>query len=85
MQVPLGQSLLEAAHSNDIDLEGKPVFLYTDFATQANQVVYNAGACEGSLACSTCHVIVEVRSVSMSVVLCVNVVFMLYLTNIAYC
>ncbi|DBB05528.1 hypothetical protein WJX77_002050 [Trebouxia sp. C0004] len=38
VQVPLGQSLLEAAHNNDIDLEG---------------------ACEGSLACSTCHVVVE--------------------------
>mmetsp|Transcript_10510 Transcript_10510/g.31650 ORF Transcript_10510/g.31650 Transcript_10510/m.31650 type:complete len:175 (-) Transcript_10510:1981-2505(-) len=36
--VPIGENLLEAAHSNDIDLEG---------------------ACEGSLACSTCHVIVE--------------------------
>lgn len=36
--MPLGQSLLEAAHSNEVDLEG---------------------ACEGSLACSTCHVIVE--------------------------
>ena len=33
-----GLSLLEVAHSNDIDLEG---------------------ACEGSLACSTCHVIVD--------------------------
>ncbi len=33
-----GLSLLEVAHSNDIDLEG---------------------ACEGSLACSTCHIIVE--------------------------
>lgn len=38
VQVPLGQSLLEAAHENEIELEG---------------------ACEGSLACSTCHVIVE--------------------------
>ncbi|KAK9843781.1 hypothetical protein WJX81_006046 [Elliptochloris bilobata] len=34
----LGQSLMEAAHANDVDLEG---------------------ACEGSLACSTCHVVVE--------------------------
>ncbi|MDP6952481.1 MAG: ferredoxin family 2Fe-2S iron-sulfur cluster binding protein [Alphaproteobacteria bacterium] len=34
----VGQSLLEIAHANDIDLEG---------------------ACEGSLACSTCHVIVD--------------------------
>ena len=33
-----GQSLLEIAQDNDIDIEG---------------------ACDGSLACSTCHVIVE--------------------------
>nr|CAD79348.1 ferredoxin precursor [Digitalis lanata] len=37
VRVPVGMSMLEAAHENDIDLEG---------------------ACEGSLACSTCHVIV---------------------------
>ncbi|QQP90844.1 ferredoxin family 2Fe-2S iron-sulfur cluster binding protein [Skermanella mucosa] len=38
VDAPLGLSVLEIAHRNDIDLEG---------------------ACEGSLACSTCHVIVE--------------------------
>ncbi|CAL5219544.1 g1396 [Coccomyxa viridis] len=38
VQVPVGQSLMEAAHANDIDLEG---------------------ACEGSLACSTCHIVIE--------------------------
>lgn len=37
VRVPLGTNMLEAAHENDIDLEG---------------------ACEGSLACSTCHVII---------------------------
>ncbi|CAA0820767.1 Adrenodoxin-like protein 2- mitochondrial [Striga hermonthica] len=37
IKVPVGMSMLEAAHENDIELEG---------------------ACEGSLACSTCHVIV---------------------------
>jgi ferredoxin, 2Fe-2S len=37
-QVPVGTTVLEAAHNNDIDLEG---------------------ACEGSLACSTCHVVVD--------------------------
>lgn len=37
LKVPIGMSMLEAAHENDIELEG---------------------ACEGSLACSTCHVIV---------------------------
>ncbi|KAE9467977.1 hypothetical protein C3L33_00092, partial [Rhododendron williamsianum] len=36
IKVPVGMSMLEAAHENDIELEG---------------------ACEGSLACSTCHVI----------------------------
>ncbi len=43
-QVPLGTTVLEAAHNNDIDLEG---------------------ACEGSLACSTCHVIVEKKFYDM--------------------
>ncbi len=37
-EVPVGTTVLEAAHNNNIDLEG---------------------ACEGSLACSTCHVIVD--------------------------
>lgn len=37
-QVPVGTTVLEAAHNNNINLEG---------------------ACEGSLACSTCHVIVD--------------------------
>ena len=37
VDAPVGLSVLEIAHKNDIDLEG---------------------ACEGSLACSTCHVIV---------------------------
>ena len=39
VDVPLGTNLLEAAHDNDIELEG---------------------ACEGSLACSTCHVNITV-------------------------
>ncbi|MBB4285528.1 ferredoxin family 2Fe-2S iron-sulfur cluster binding protein [Roseospira goensis] len=38
VEVPAGLSVMEAAHRNNIDLEG---------------------ACEGSLACSTCHVIVD--------------------------
>jgi len=37
VDAPLGLSVMEIAHKNDIDLEG---------------------ACEGALACSTCHVIV---------------------------
>ena len=38
VEAPIGLSVLEIAHRNDIDIEG---------------------ACEGSLACSTCHVIIE--------------------------
>lgn len=38
VDAPVGLSVLEIAHRNDLDLEG---------------------ACEGSLACSTCHVVVE--------------------------
>lgn len=38
VEAPIGLSILEIAHNNDVDLEG---------------------ACEGSLACSTCHVIIE--------------------------
>ena len=38
VDAPLGHTILEIAHQNNIDLEG---------------------ACEGSLACSTCHIIVS--------------------------
>ncbi|MEM7226104.1 MAG: ferredoxin family 2Fe-2S iron-sulfur cluster binding protein [Pseudomonadota bacterium] len=38
VEAPLGLSVLEIAHRNDVDIEG---------------------ACEGSLACSTCHVVVD--------------------------
>lgn len=38
VDAPLGLSVLEIAHRNNIDLEG---------------------ACDGSLACSTCHVVVD--------------------------
>lgn len=38
VEAPVGLTILDIAHRNDIDIEG---------------------ACEGSLACSTCHVIVD--------------------------
>mgnify|MGYP001806383755 CR=1 FL=1 len=38
VDAPLGLSVLEIAHRNNVDIEG---------------------ACEGSLACSTCHVVVD--------------------------
>jgi ferredoxin-2, mitochondrial len=46
LQVNAGDSLLDVAHEHDIDLEG----------TSPSST--DKGACEGSLACSTCHVIV---------------------------
>lgn len=38
VEAPIGLSVLEIAHRNNVDIEG---------------------ACEGSLACSTCHVVVD--------------------------
>ncbi len=38
VDAPVGLTVLEVAHRNDVDIEG---------------------ACEGSMACSTCHVIVD--------------------------
>jgi 2Fe-2S ferredoxin len=38
VEAPIGLSVLEIAHRNDVPLEG---------------------ACEGSLACSTCHIVVD--------------------------
>ncbi|KAK7821630.1 adrenodoxin-like protein 2 [Quercus suber] len=64
IEVPIGMSMLEAAHENDIELEGKDsdTYLIQRFASLhlSNFVLlgFNERACEGSLACSTCHVIV---------------------------
>ncbi|MGV2432730.1 MAG UNVERIFIED_CONTAM: ferredoxin family 2Fe-2S iron-sulfur cluster binding protein [Rickettsiaceae bacterium] len=44
VDAPIGLSVLEIAHKNNIDLEG---------------------ACEGSLACATCHVVVDKRFYDM--------------------
>lgn len=44
IDAPVGLSVLEIAHQNDISLEG---------------------ACEGSLACSTCHVVVDEKFFSI--------------------
>ena len=38
VEAPLGNTILDIAHANDIDIEG---------------------ACEGCMACSTCHVVIE--------------------------
>jgi 2Fe-2S ferredoxin len=44
VDAPIGLSVLEIAHKNNIDLEG---------------------ACEGSLACATCHVILDQKYFDM--------------------
>ena len=38
VEAPLGNTILDIAHANDIDIEG---------------------VCEGCMACSTCHIVVE--------------------------
>ncbi|CAL9029287.1 unnamed protein product [Prunus brigantina] len=73
IKVPTGMSMLEAAHENDIDLEGKIgkyLFVALDCTLgdlpSLSPVLLRAyffkwirlRACEGSIACSTCHVIV---------------------------
>ncbi|MCJ1357515.1 MAG: hypothetical protein MMC33_007511 [Icmadophila ericetorum] len=48
-EVAKGDNLLDIAQSEDLEMEGKQT-LHSD---------YSLGACGGSCACSTCHVIVE--------------------------
>ena len=57
-----GDDLLSLAHEHDVDLEGEPVVLRPFsrllLTRSGTDVLDNAtGACEGSVACSTCHVI----------------------------
>lgn len=60
-----GDSILDLAHEYDIDLEGesvRPLFLKPRiwFIVFAWRLLCSpSGACEGSVACSTCHVILE--------------------------
>ena len=53
-----GDDLLSIAHEYDIDLEGaqSPVFVYCFPLNHAHAFI---GACEASMACSTCHVILD--------------------------
>lgn len=56
-QVSEGDNLLDIAQANDLEMEGE--FPVTLLADQLNPTDYSIGACGGSCACSTCHVIVE--------------------------
>jgi ferredoxin len=46
---------LSLAHEWDVDLEGKPVSYRLAHEANADK----GGACEKSLACSTCHVVLD--------------------------
>ena len=69
VQAELGKSLLEVAHANEIDLEGararqsNVTAPFIDFFRHCSlhslRVLLCAGACDGSLACSTCHLVLE--------------------------
>lgn len=52
---PTGQDILTLAHENNVDLEGNEYVVSNPFS-------HLIGACEGSLACSTCHVILDQES-----------------------
>lgn len=69
-----GKTLLEVAHDNDIELEGRFVLCYRcrsflrfgfknarTYPTHAAPIgpCERTGACGGELACSTCHVVFE--------------------------
>jgi ferredoxin len=67
VKAPIGKSLLEVAHDNDVELEGENNVLQLLYSTLAckhpsiiivfHNFVCDAGACGGDLACSTCHVV----------------------------
>jgi len=68
VKAPVGDSMLEVAHANDIDIEGESTCLEAGVATACPSLRLNtaprlgcvpAGACGGETACSTCHIIVD--------------------------
>jgi len=54
----IGKSILDVAHQYDIDLEGM-VHCNYKYICKMIFILSFLGACESSLACSTCHVILE--------------------------
>jgi ferredoxin len=64
VNAPIGKSLLEVAHDNDVELEGEHNLLYSHHSILAFngrkglfKLLCDSGACGGDLACSTCHVV----------------------------
>lgn len=61
-----GDDLLSLAHEYDIDLEGTPPFpLPLKPFPQADESPKPKGACGGSIACSTCHLIIDPKHYDM--------------------
>jgi ferredoxin len=51
-----GQSLLDVVVDKDVPLDGYGLTFYFQFIN-AKLILIIGGACEGTLACSTCHVV----------------------------
>lgn len=63
VEVNEGDDILSIAHEHDIDLEGTSIYRLTSntgtpFQYGQPHLIFT-GACEGSIACSTCHVILS--------------------------
>jgi ferredoxin len=57
-----GDDLLSLAHEHDVDLEGRLIFHITPYShslAAISELELITGACERSIACSTCHVILD--------------------------
>lgn len=60
-EVAKGDNLLSIAQSEDLEMEGQILHPKTIPKDKILTSAVNLGACGGSCACSTCHVIVESR------------------------
>jgi ferredoxin-2, mitochondrial len=56
-EVAKGDNLLDIAQANDIEMEG--MLRTSSFPGPDLLIIVDLGACGGSCACSTCHVIVQ--------------------------
>lgn len=59
LQVAEGDNLLDIAQAHDLEMEGMFISEETDTRRSLPNFTCSIGACGGSCACSTCHVIVE--------------------------
>lgn len=57
-----GDDLLSLAHEHDIDLEGESSWKQAVHRQSPPESPLTPGACERSVACSTCHVVLDPKS-----------------------